>query len=61
MWRSRRPCPERLADALGEVMVDVLRSRGHLWIAGRLDAVVTCARPAAPWSARHGPPGTPAV
>ncbi|MFJ4873175.1 GTP-binding protein [Streptomyces sp. NPDC088757] len=42
VWRSRRPLhPERLADALGEVMLGVLRSRGHLWLASRPDAVVT--------------------
>lgn len=42
VWRARRPLhPERLADALGEVMLGVLRSRGHLWLASRPDAVVT--------------------
>ncbi|MFJ8077556.1 GTP-binding protein [Streptomyces sp. NPDC096176] len=42
VWQSRRPLhPERLADALGDVMLGVLRSRGHLWLASRPDAVVT--------------------
>ncbi|MGW3968848.1 GTP-binding protein [Streptomyces ardesiacus] len=42
VWRARRPLhPERLADALGEVMCGVLRSRGQLWLASRPDAVVT--------------------
>ncbi|MGW5003575.1 GTP-binding protein [Streptomyces hydrogenans] len=42
IWRARGPLhPQRLADALGEVMFGVLRSRGHLWLASRPDAVVT--------------------
>lgn len=42
VWRSRRPLhPARLADALGDVMLGVLRSRGHLWLASRPGAVVT--------------------
>ncbi|MFI8520117.1 GTP-binding protein [Streptomyces sp. NPDC085481] len=41
VWRARRPLhPGRLADALGEVMLGVLRSRGHLWFANRPDAVI---------------------
>jgi G3E family GTPase len=42
VWRSRRPLhPERLADALADAMLGVLRSRGCLWLASRPDAVVT--------------------
>lgn len=42
LWRARRPLhPERLADAMPAVMAGVVRSRGHLWLAGRPDAVVT--------------------
>ncbi|MFH8630449.1 GTP-binding protein [Streptomyces lydicus] len=41
-WRARRPLhPERLADALPTVMAGVLRSRGHLWMSSRPEAVVT--------------------
>ncbi|MER7519729.1 GTP-binding protein [Streptomyces sp. NPDC126499] len=41
VWRARRPLhPGRLADALGDVMFGVLRSRGHLWLANRPDAVI---------------------
>lgn len=40
-WRARRPLhPERLAEALGAVMAGVARSRGHLWLSSRPDAVV---------------------
>jgi G3E family GTPase len=42
VWRSRRPLhPERLAHALGETLPGVLRSRGHLWLAGAPDTIVT--------------------
>lgn len=42
VWRSRRPPhPERLVGVLGDVMLGVLRSRGHLWLASRPGAVVT--------------------
>ncbi|MEW2368035.1 GTP-binding protein [Streptomyces sp. NPDC006656] len=42
VWRARRPLhPERLADALGAVMMGVARSRGHLWLSSRPDAVVS--------------------
>ncbi|MFK0047635.1 GTP-binding protein [Streptomyces sp. NPDC090741] len=42
LWHARRPLhPERLADALGAVMMGVARSRGHLWLSSRPDAVVT--------------------
>ncbi|MEU9086546.1 GTP-binding protein [Streptomyces sp. NPDC048357] len=41
LWRARRPLhPERLADAMSPVMAGVVRSRGHLWLASRPDAVV---------------------
>ncbi|MFE0674073.1 GTP-binding protein [Streptomyces sp. NPDC058867] len=41
LWRSRRPLhPQRLADALATVMFGVVRSRGHLWLSSRPDAVV---------------------
>lgn len=41
VWRARRPLhPGRLSEALGDVMFGVLRSRGHLWLANRADAVV---------------------
>ncbi|MEU6346210.1 GTP-binding protein [Streptomyces sp. NPDC046977] len=41
VWRTRRPVhPQRLADALGVVMFGVLRSRGHLWLCSRPEAVV---------------------
>ncbi|MFI8370075.1 GTP-binding protein [Streptomyces sp. NPDC085466] len=41
VWRARRPLhPARLAEALGDVMLGVLRSRGHLWFANRPDSVV---------------------
>ncbi|GAA3389123.1 GTP-binding protein [Streptomyces roseoviridis] len=41
VWRARRPLhPGRLAEALGDVMFGVLRSRGHLWFANRPDAVI---------------------
>ncbi|HWU05146.1 MAG TPA: GTP-binding protein [Streptomyces sp.] len=41
-WRARRPVhPQRLADALTTVMRGVVRSRGHLWLSSRPDAVVT--------------------
>ncbi|MFC8588778.1 GTP-binding protein [Streptomyces sp. NPDC057217] len=41
VWRARRPLhPGRLADALGDVTLGVLRSRGHLWLANRPDAVI---------------------
>ncbi|WP_251074397.1 GTP-binding protein [Streptomyces sp. ISL-111] len=42
VWRSRRPLhPQRLADALGDALLGVLRSRGHLWLASRPDALIT--------------------
>ncbi|MEU6866239.1 GTP-binding protein [Streptomyces sp. NPDC046876] len=42
LWHARRPLhPERLADALGAVMIGVARSRGHLWLSSRPDEVVT--------------------
>ncbi|MGY0063800.1 GTP-binding protein [Streptomyces sp. LZ34] len=42
LWRSRRPLhPERLAQILPQVMPAVVRSRGHLWMATRPDAVVS--------------------
>ncbi|ANS63265.1 cobalamin synthesis CobW domain-containing protein [Streptomyces lincolnensis] len=42
LWRARRPLhPERLADALPEVMWRVVRGSGHLWLCSRPDAVVT--------------------
>lgn len=41
VWHARRPLhPGRLAEALGDVMFGVLRSRGHLWLANRPDAVI---------------------
>ncbi|MEU9489848.1 GTP-binding protein [Streptomyces decoyicus] len=41
-WRARRPLhPERLADALPTVMAGVVRSRGHLWLSSRPEAVVS--------------------
>ncbi|MFF4285747.1 GTP-binding protein [Streptomyces sp. NPDC001633] len=42
LWRSRRPLhPERLADSLATVMSGVVRSRGHLWLPTRPEAVVS--------------------
>ncbi|MFI9616517.1 GTP-binding protein [Streptomyces sp. NPDC052023] len=42
LWRSRRPLhPGRLADALAPVMNGVVRSRGHLWLSCRPNAVIT--------------------
>jgi G3E family GTPase len=42
LWRARRPAhPQRLADALANVMRGVVRSRGHLWLSSRPDSVVT--------------------
>ncbi|MDT0382291.1 GTP-binding protein [Streptomyces sp. DSM 42041] len=42
LWRARRPLhPGRLSEALPTVMAGVLRSRGHLWLAGRPDSVIT--------------------
>ncbi|SCK30231.1 GTPase, G3E family [Streptomyces sp. WMMB 322] len=42
LWRTRRPVHAgRLADALADVMSGVVRSRGHLWLSSRPDAVVT--------------------
>jgi G3E family GTPase len=36
VWRSRRPFhPQRLHDALGELVGPTIRSRGHLWLASR--------------------------
>ncbi|MFJ3921489.1 GTP-binding protein [Streptomyces sp. NPDC090022] len=41
VWHARRPLhPGRLAEALGDVMFGVLRSRGHLWLADRPDTVI---------------------
>ncbi|MFE7712932.1 GTP-binding protein [Streptomyces sp. NPDC057486] len=41
VWRARRPLhPGRLAEVLGDVMLRVLRSRGHLWLANRPDTVI---------------------
>ncbi|MBG0851606.1 GTP-binding protein [Streptomyces spinoverrucosus] len=41
LWRARRPMhPQRLADVLADVLCGVVRSRGHLWLAGRPDSVV---------------------
>ncbi|MFG3405664.1 GTP-binding protein [Streptomyces sp. NPDC048142] len=41
-WRSRRPVhPQRLADALAVALRGVVRSRGHLWLCGRPDSVIT--------------------
>ncbi|MGW7456471.1 GTP-binding protein [Streptomyces sp. NPDC054797] len=43
--RARRPLhPERLADALGAVMAGVARSRGHLRLSSRPDAVTALVR-----------------
>ena len=42
LWRARRPLhPERLADALPEVMWRVVRGTGHLWLCSRPESVVT--------------------
>ncbi|MFD4790958.1 GTP-binding protein [Streptomyces sp. NPDC058459] len=42
LWRARRPLhPERLSAALAEVARGVVRSRGHLWLPGRPDSIVT--------------------
>ncbi|WP_432111322.1 GTP-binding protein [Streptomyces sp. YPW6] len=42
LWRSRRPVhAQRLAEALPAVMRAVARSKGHLWLSSRPDAVVT--------------------
>ncbi|MFJ3967108.1 GTP-binding protein [Streptomyces parvus] len=42
LWRSRRPVhAQRLAEALPVVMRAVARSKGHLWLSSRPDAVVT--------------------
>ncbi|QLH26853.1 GTP-binding protein [Streptomyces sp. Rer75] len=42
LWRSRRPLhPERLAEGLPQIMPAVVRSRGHLWVATRPDAVIS--------------------
>ncbi|MFE1777052.1 GTP-binding protein [Streptomyces sp. NPDC059008] len=42
VWQTRRPLhPERLAEALPTVMAGVVRSRGHLWLSSRPEAVVT--------------------
>ncbi|MEU2828889.1 GTP-binding protein [Streptomyces lavendulae] len=41
VWHARRPLhPGRPAEALGDVMFGVLRSRGHLWLANRPDTVI---------------------
>ncbi|WP_326687283.1 MULTISPECIES: GTP-binding protein [unclassified Streptomyces] len=41
-WRARRPVhPERLAEALPQIMLGVVRGRGHLWPATRPDSVVS--------------------
>ncbi|MBT2544162.1 cobalamin biosynthesis protein CobW [Streptomyces sp. ISL-44] len=41
IWHARRPLhPGQLAEGLGDVMFGVLRSRGHLWLANRPDAVI---------------------
>ncbi|MFF4948683.1 GTP-binding protein [Streptomyces chattanoogensis] len=41
VWQTRRPLhPERLADALPTVMAGVVRSRGHLWLCSRPEAVM---------------------
>jgi len=42
VFRARRPLhPGRLHDALDEITGRVLRSRGHFWLAGRPDLVMT--------------------
>ncbi|MEV4483005.1 CobW family GTP-binding protein [Micromonospora coxensis] len=42
VFRARRPFhPARLHDVLEEVHTDVLRSRGHLWLASQPETVVT--------------------
>ncbi|MGY4959131.1 GTP-binding protein [Streptomyces sp. NEAU-S7GS2] len=42
VWQTRRPLhPERLADALPTVMAGVVRSRGHLWLSSKPEAVLT--------------------
>ncbi|WP_395360469.1 GTP-binding protein [Streptomyces sp. YH02] len=42
VWRARRPLhPGRLAEGIGAVMLGVLRSRGHLWLSNRPDAVIS--------------------
>ncbi|WP_410809719.1 CobW family GTP-binding protein [Micromonospora sp. 067-2] len=41
VFRARRPFhPQRLHDALEEVNAEVIRSRGHLWLASQPDTVV---------------------
>ncbi|WP_434739595.1 CobW family GTP-binding protein [Micromonospora sp. SH-82] len=41
VFRARRPFhPRRLHDALEEVNAEVVRSRGHLWLASQPDTVV---------------------
>lgn len=41
VFRARRPFhPRRLHDALEEVNAEVIRSRGHLWLASQPDAVI---------------------
>ena len=38
VFRARRPFhPQRLFEALGDIIGDVLRSRGHLWLASQPD------------------------
>ncbi|MFJ7071632.1 GTP-binding protein [Streptomyces sp. NPDC098781] len=35
LWRARRPVhPQRMADVLADVLFGVVRSCGHLWLAG---------------------------
>ncbi|RCG22356.1 hypothetical protein DQ392_06845 [Streptomyces reniochalinae] len=42
LWRARRPVhPERLADALGDVLPGVVRGHGHLWLSNRPASVIT--------------------
>ncbi len=42
VFRARRPLhPGRLHDALDEITGEVLRSRGHFWLASRPDLVMT--------------------
>ncbi|WKX68814.1 GTP-binding protein [Streptomyces sp. XD-27] len=42
LWRARRPMhPQRLAEALHRVLPGVVRGRGHLWLAGRPDTIVS--------------------
>ncbi|WP_311170212.1 GTP-binding protein [Halobellus ordinarius] len=41
-YRRRRPFhPERVADVLGDLPPSVLRSKGHLWVAGREETHLT--------------------